>query len=59
MTIKGTLDSLTKLADKIDAILGKIKWFGIATTLLLSLSHWKACNDRDKYENAYTKIKNK
>lgn len=59
MTLKGTLDSLTKFAEKIDSILGKLKWFGIVGTLLISASHYKACNDRDFYQREYTKVKAK
>lgn len=56
MTLKGTLEQATKLADKVDSILGKIKWFGIAITFGLSISHYIACNNKQILQDKFDKL---
>lgn len=57
MTRQGTIDKikafgkwLMAFADKLDSIMNKVKWFGIALTLIVSLSHYQACKDRDNLQ---------
>ena len=56
MTIKGTAEAITKLLDKVDSILGKIKWFGIAGTIILSITHYSACKSKQVIQDKFDKL---
>lgn len=64
MTRQGTIEKIKafgkwsmKFTETIDSIMGKAKWFGIAATIGVTISHYSACKDRDNYKKQYEKIK--